>query len=145
MEDVSRENLQVNTINFVEPQIKLRIRGHTPIATGRKGYAADFRTIRNASTFELTSEKSHIKHPKPMLDVRRSEAIGKGNARQQKQLTRAVLKSEEMIKEEIIQDVRTDGFLGFLSYLAVFIRRQQFRRNRRIANIIQVAGDFAGE
>ena len=46
----------------------IRISGHTPISSGRKGAAAYFWTIREATTFELLHKEATSEGVEPVSD-----------------------------------------------------------------------------
>lgn len=103
-----------------EPESRIGSIGrHTQIAPRRERYAADLRSIGQAGTLELLSEKSPHKDPEPFFNSIIVKFSVKGSLCKTEYLFGRKCTAHEVVKEEIVKLIRSDDILCFLRNFAV--------------------------
>ena len=108
------ETLAPMMLQFLHPDTGTGIGRHTQIATRRYRYRTYLRSIRQAGTFELLTEKSAIKSFQPFLNGFCIISSGKSIVCQTINLFRGTSETQNVIQEEIMQFIRSHNILCLL-------------------------------
>ena len=131
----------MQVIYLLNPKCRIRVRRHAPVAARTKAHAAYLWTVRQTRALELLIEEAAAELAKPMLDslviVRLHAAVAAIKCFLGKQIDalRAIAESQIIVKEKVVELVRTYEIFCFLRYISVLVGRCELRTYRRVDNV----------